>query len=310
MKRKVIQLYCYLHRTLRYGNSESRLLQFLVIRTRGYLKKYINKNMQVINDLPPQVIELAHAGKMELHTKDYIDRWLYTSADFEPHIVKLFLQILEPGNNVLDIGANIGYFSLIASKRVGANGNVYSFEPSPATMERLKRNIQLNERTNVQLFQKAVSDTEGMVSFQMPADDIKNSGRASFRQLEENSTVTSVETIRLDSKMDEIKPVALVKMDIEGAEAMALKGMTGLIKRDQPVFIMELSGSYLNQLGYSTFFIINFFQEHHYKIFVAGDTCYELDNDTISDEQQYDIVCIPQNSRLLHTIPQIKRNSR
>jgi FkbM family methyltransferase len=293
MKKVLISIACFINRNIRYGNSKNRLVQYVVIRTRFYLKKFIQQHNEFVNHLGIQKIKLAHAGKMELQTNDYIDHWLFTGADFEPHVVSLFLKTLKKGDNVLDIGANIGYFSLIASRIVGEKGRVYAFEPTPATIQKLQKNIQLNKLSNIRVYQKAVSETNSTAVFKIPSDVVKNSGRASFRDIEENYTMAEVETIQLDSILNELQPIQLIKMDIEGAEAMALNGMAQLIERDQPLFIMELSDYYLKQLGSSAALVVDFFKEKKYKVFTAGEDLREVNEDTILTAYQYDILCIP-----------------
>ena len=293
MNQYLVSLACYFNRSIRYGNSENRVLQFIVIRIRTNLKSFIARNTELINNLGSKKIKLAHAGRMELQTSDYIDHWLYTGGDFEPHVVRLFLKLLKKGNNVLDIGANIGYFSLIASRLVGPSGKIYSFEPTPFTFNKFNKNITLNSYANIRVYKKAVSDKSGNASFKIPTGTVKNSGRASLRDIEENNSTVEVKTITLDSILNEIEPIHLIKMDIEGAEAMALKGMINLIKRDQPIFIMELSDYYLKQLGESASYVLDFYRQQAYKIFIAGEEIKEISNDMELKDHQYDILCIP-----------------
>jgi FkbM family methyltransferase len=290
----MVPIYCYLNRTLRYGNSSNRYLQFIVIRSRTYLKGCIRRNISTVNSLGVKKIYLAYAGSMELYTNDYIDRWLYTGADFEPHVVNLYLKILREGSNVLDVGANIGYFSIIASRLVGQSGKIYSFEPSPNTLIRLKRNISLNKFKNIIIYPKAVSEKVGFVVFKIPSDTVQNSGRSSFRDIEENSIEVEVPTINIDSLLQEIISISLVKMDIEGAEAMALIGMQKLIERDSPIFIMELSDAYLKQLGASAISVWDFFKCRDYKVFNAGNGLSALLESDLKLDMPFDILCIPQ----------------
>ncbi|MCW3079607.1 FkbM family methyltransferase [Segetibacter sp.] len=299
LKKKFISLASYINRSLRYGNSTNKLFQFLVIRTRYYLKQYLNKNLETINTIGTVKIKIKHAGLMELRTSDYVDRWLYTGADFEPHVVSLFLTYLSPTNNVIDIGANIGYFSLIAAKLIGPIGKVYSFEPSPLTCKKLRRNIELNGLRNIDVVQKAAFNKVGVEVFRIPSDEVRNSGRSSFREIEENSLQIDVDTITLDSILPALSTIHLIKMDIEGAEAMALEGMVDLIKRDHPFFIMELSDKYLRQLGSSGKFVIDFFRRYDYKIYLANEGLKEIDDKTRLDEDQYDIFCVPRSKAII-----------
>jgi FkbM family methyltransferase len=297
MKRSFICAACYFNRNLRYGNSTSRFLQFLVIRTRTYLKKYIYSNIDFINEIGEVEIKLKYAGKMRLVTSDYVDRWLFTGADFEPDTVKLIQKYLSKDDNFLDIGANIGYFSLIASQIVGKRGTVYSFEPTPETISRLHKNIRLNNLRNIQVIENAVSNQKGSVTFKIPSDKIRNSGRSSMRDIEENFFEISVDTISIDLMMDSLKKIALIKMDIEGAEGLALDGMKNLIKRDRPVIIMELSDGYLKQMGYSAEKVLGFLRNQKYKVCEASNRGKEISMEDISGKFQCDILCIPETYR-------------
>lgn len=293
----LLSSFCYLNRNLRYGNSKSRLFRFLVIRIRSYLKKYIELHIDEISHFREKTIKLKYAGKLKLSPNDFIDRWLYTGADFEPHIVRLFIKILRKGDAFLDLGANIGYFSMIASNQIGEDGYVYSFEPNPQTLAKLKRNITLNKKRNLIVYDKAVSDQQGEIYFNIPIATIKNSGRASIRPIEESYSSIKVQTVVLDELINEFKPLRLIKMDIEGAEALALHGMINIIERDRPFLIMELSDAYLKQLGSSADAVIAFLKKLSYTIYIAGEEIEAIDNTVALNNHQYDIFCIPQKHR-------------
>lgn len=296
MKKLAIKIACYLNRNLRYGNSRNKLLQYVVIRSRFLLKKFINKNQGSIHKMGGATIDLPYAGKMNLHLNDYIDNWLYTGADFEPSIVRQVNKILSKGDNFLDLGANIGYFSLIASRLVTDTGKVYAFEPTPSTIKRLKHNITLNHLQNILLFEKAVSNKSGEVVFKTPADHVKNSGRSSMRDIEENYTELRVPMVSLNEMINDLLPVKLIKMDIEGAEGLALEGMTNLLERDKPVIIMELSDHYLKQMGYSAQGVLDFFWKRNYTIYKGENFDELISSAEILKEYQYDILCLPQPS--------------
>jgi len=265
------------------------------------LKNYISKNIETIQRVGDVVIKLDHAGKMKLNTGEYIDRWLFSSADFEPLIVDLIKKFLSTNENFLDLGANIGYFSLIASRRIGVNGTVYAFEPTPSTLEQLTENIRLNNLNNIKIFKKAVSNTNGFSTFKTPAGTVRNSGRSSLRLIEEASTEIKVETVTIDSMLDQLEKIKVIKMDIEGAEGLALDGMVGLIRRDRPIIIMELTDHFLRQLGYSSELILLFFRNQDYKIFSLKDAVEEIFPESNFRDQQLDILCIPnEKSHLLH----------
>ena len=150
---------------------------------------------------------------------------------FETGTTKVFEETLKPGNCVLDIGANVGYFTLLAARLVGPEGKVYAFEPEPSNYEVLVKNLGLNGYMNVETIPKAVSSEKGEAQLILSGLD---SGFHSLAHLNlpERGTV-SVETITIDSFLEERgwPHVDLIKMDIEGWEIAALDGMDRFFQR-------------------------------------------------------------------------------
>lgn len=154
---------------------------------------------------------------------------------FETGTTKLFEGTLKSGNCVLDIGANVGYFTLLAARLVGPEGRVYAFEPEPGNYAVLVKNLGLNGYKNVDAIPKAVSSETGEAQLILSGLD---SGFHSLAHLNlpERGTV-SVETITIDSFLQERgwPHVDLVKIDIEGWEVAALDGMDQFFQRASTV---------------------------------------------------------------------------
>ena len=165
----------------------------------------------------------------------------------EPITTVLFKRVVKRGAVVVDAGANVGYFSLLAATLVGPTGKVISFEPEPSNFAYLKKNIELNKFDNVVPVQKAVSDTSGTTNLFICSYDSghhtinRADGIAAIaygRSFEERSV--SIETTRLDDALRSlgVTKVDVIKVDIEGAEALAIKGMQSLFAQpDLTVFI-------------------------------------------------------------------------
>jgi len=149
---------------------------------------------------------------------------------YEPLTTRLFEEIVKPGMVVIDIGAHVGYYTLLAARQVGTNGKVYAFEPEPDNHAILLENLELNGYDNVVATRMAVSNQEGSATLFLTALD---SGRHSMyhQGLPERGSV-SVETTTLDSFLPaEDRPrVNLIKIDVEGAEIPVLDGMTCLME--------------------------------------------------------------------------------
>jgi FkbM family methyltransferase len=163
----------------------------------------------------------------------------------------VFQKLVGPGRIVVDVGAHWGYFTLLAATLCGERGQVFSFEPHPYNYAILGRNIQANHLSNVAAIQKAVSNREGPAKLHVSEyshchclQPVARAARVSSSPTE----VLQVETATLDNFFvgKQIAP-NLIKMDVEGAEPLALEGMESLIRRtDDLVLITEFNPVFLD----------------------------------------------------------------
>ncbi|MGH8202864.1 MAG: FkbM family methyltransferase [Steroidobacteraceae bacterium] len=159
---------------------------------------------------------------------------------------------VRPGDWVIDIGANVGHYALRLSKLVGPAGRVMAFEPVPETFEILASQISAAAAHNVSLFNIAASAKIGVAGVFLPkfTSGLTNYYMAS---LTPEGSEFNVLTFPLDALMP-LKPITLVKMDVEGHELQALQGMQALLLRDRPRLIVEGRSedvaSFLTRLGY------------------------------------------------------------
>src|SRR5882672_7880044 len=148
----------------------------------------------------------------------------------------LFLSLIQPGMTVFDIGANVGMYTVRAAKRVGAGGRVHAFEPTPQVAEKLRENILLNRLSNVTVQQVAVSDVPGVCTFFLEEECNQNSLVATA------GTPIQVKAITLDAYLNAVgmTQVDMIKIDIEGAEAKALRGGKSIFSAEQaPLLMLE-----------------------------------------------------------------------
>jgi FkbM family methyltransferase len=146
--------------------------------------------------------------------------WLGT---YERHMQRLFRERIRPGATVFDVGANVGFFTLLASKLVGDSGRVYAFEPLPRNLDFLERHVRLNELANVHVEALAVAATSGEAHFRIAR-------HASMGGLAEGGDLRVV-TASLDELIASGRVLRpdFIKMDIEGAESDALRGAARLL---------------------------------------------------------------------------------
>jgi FkbM family methyltransferase len=156
------------------------------------------------------------------NTRDVIQRHVYVFGVWEPDVTAWMWRQVQPGAVVVDVGANVGYFSLLAARLVGDTGVVHAIEPLPSTVRRLRRNVDLNPSRRVTIHDVACSDFEGeMEIFAASADNI---GSAST--LGGDHSEGRVRCVRLDSILADVDParISVVKIDTEGGEAAVLRG--------------------------------------------------------------------------------------
>ena len=161
---------------------------------------------------------------------------------WEPLETAAFLAYAQEGMCVFDVGANIGYYTLLAARAVGPSGRVYAFEPEPHNFELLTRNVAENGFTNVRPVNAAVSNRAGIVRLHL---DDANFGAHSFDPGSvRNSSGRSVEaeTVQLDDFADEARAFAgvLVKVDVQGAEGLVVEGGRRLLALPKVTALMEI----------------------------------------------------------------------
>lgn len=170
-------------------------------------------------------------------------KWIVGSAthgcwlgSYEYQKQKALQQELKAGEVVYDIGANVGFYSLLASVMVGQSGHVYSFEPFPENVRRLRRHLEMNHIENCTVVDAAVSSTNGDANFD-PSHD-RCMGRLATAGSFKVRTVTLDElTLR---KL--IRPPNLMKIDIEGAELDCLHGAANVIQASHPIVFLATHG--------------------------------------------------------------------
>jgi FkbM family methyltransferase len=154
--------------------------------------------------------------------------------------VDVLTDLARPDDVVFDIGAHVGYMTLLASKSVGDNGQVFAFEPLPLNLVYLRNHVKINRLANTRVLPCAVSRTAGWLSF----DFGKGTGRGNLKA-NGASRALKVKVVGLDEMVrgGELPPPNLIKMDIEGAEVEALKGAAWIFTSARPKLLLSTHGA-------------------------------------------------------------------
>lgn len=214
-------------------------------------------------------IRSLHGTWLRLHP-----RFIGVNFELDSCVMQLFETHLRPGSIVLDIGANVGFYALWMAKRVGRSGRVFAFEPSPPNLKILRYHLAKNGLRNLQVLPCAVTeDHGGHVPFFLlnEGDSPSNSltfGRNKVPNLSLNLAQTKreilVDRISVDGfcKDSQIRP-ALIKIDVEGAELLVLRGASATLVSARPALILGVHPWWLPE-GQSTDDILAFLRKHDY----------------------------------------------
>lgn len=197
------------------------------------------------------ITRLARGFTLELDLADPGQRRLYFFGDYdERREADLISRVLEKGEVFWDVGANLGYFTLLAAAALGPTGQVAAFEPGGSAFAALTRNISLNQFTNILAYQVAASHRQGeavLYSVRGQPD-----GRANlFRPGAGQTATETVPTVTLDSWREEkgLTLPAFIKLDVEGAELQALTGARETLAAGEPLLLVEMKEAIFAALG-------------------------------------------------------------
>jgi FkbM family methyltransferase len=193
---------------------------------------------------------------------------------YEGYETELFKRLVKPGMVVVDIGANIGYYSLIAAKSVGRYGSVYAFEPEPNNYDLLLKSIEINGYDNVIPVHKAVSNKQGRVKlFVDKVSPVHPS--LSEVNIDYKAGFVEVEAITLDSFFDDFvkdSRVDLIKMDTQGAEGLVIEGADKILTSNNLKILMEFWPYGLSNLGTDPLNLLNTLRNYGFKLKLLDGT--------------------------------------
>jgi FkbM family methyltransferase len=220
---------------------------------------------QIVKRLLPQppagfYAELPNGGRVFLHHREDIGLVVLMSGGFERAETEFAVEQARPGTVAIDVGANVGMFTVPLALAVGPSGRVLTIEPSPENVARLQSNLELNSLENVVVEPIAVGDRAGQLVLQLASDP----GFHSTAEIGESRSADEHLTVRAET-LDQVwlrahaPAVSFIKIDTEGSEDAVLRGAEQILRACQPVLLVEAKGaervreldSWLGRFGYS-----------------------------------------------------------
>ena len=187
---------------------------------------------------------------------------------YEPEMVKTIEDIISVDDSFFDLGANEGYFSVLAAKIIGGKGLVYAVEPQSRLQEIVARNFKTNKIDNYRIIQKAISNKEGTIQLSLAPDtNTGSSGLFNVQKYKNPTEVVHMTTLERLFNDEKIKNIKLMKVDIEGLEYEAILGSQNLFKQNVIENIaLELHPSIIEKRNNRVNDIIDFLSEAGYKV--------------------------------------------
>lgn len=250
-------------------------------------------------------VRMRDGSLMRLDVRSRTEAWAYWTGEYDAAIISRLRTCLTPGSVVLDVGANVGFYSIAlgnALKNLG--GRLFAFEPVPSNMRRIEEAVRLNDLDHtVRAFNVALGDEEGSIDMFMEDDNGAITGNAIMvtasvaGEIVQNvsARVTRLDTFAAEQHIDSCR---LIKIDIEGAEVMFLRGALGFVTAHRPIIYGEFNSYWIKRFGCSFLDVVEILQPLHYRYFkqtaagafvetmhpAEGDEDLLLAPDTVDDE--------------------------
>lgn len=188
--------------------------------------------------VPKFMLDISQKNNRKFY---FFTKQLY-KASYNSNLGGLLKKLLKQGDTFIDIGANVGIYSFLATKIIGSTGKVISIEPDPNTFYGLSKSVKLNGYSQIRCINLALSNCSGEAQFYVGDDSVGNSLLSSFEY--DSVKKVKVETFDRVLSGSNLEKIRLIKIDVEGAEYLTIQGMKGFLKSGtRPPIFCEVRGA-------------------------------------------------------------------
>jgi FkbM family methyltransferase len=235
------------------------------VRLRG-IPHLMYWSRRMIMDPGTHVVSSVSGRRLAIDASDYRSCMMFYGR-FSPELITLINSIVQPGDSVVDVGAQLGYVTAHLAERVGSNGSVHSFEPDPNAIVLLRSTVGANNYSWVKIFPIALSDLEGEIDFNVsPTLGWSTAVNGSHLQGLSQIRVRAASFDKLAENGEIRRPVKFVKIDVEGWECAVLDGMQKTISRDRPLILAEVNPLMLKPNGLDTVDLLSRLARFQYRL--------------------------------------------
>jgi len=212
----------------------------------------------------------AFNGRFMAGTRTDLFRTIAVTGEYEPELAKICKTYLRPDRDAIDIGANIGLYTVMMARHLRGR-KVVAMEPTPNALARLRRNLQTNGvQEQVIVFAGVAADKDGRAEIKTivgkeeysSMGELTHAAVAGLRHEVLDVPATTIDTLASEHALD----VGFIKIDVEGMEHVVLRGMENVLKKHRPVILAELSDPLLSKNGSSSRAVVHFMEERGYRV--------------------------------------------
>ncbi len=246
------------------------------VKWRWRLQEEVLKNLSSVLAEDPVIRIKEFNGIFTIDSHSDLFSRVVLTLEYEPRLVDICQQYLDKDKDVIDVGANVGFYTVMLAKSLN-KGRVISIEPTPNALRRLKKNVVMNQVSNkVEIFEGVASNAMGTIEINTIEGKEEYSSISAVQHREVSSLVQTsvkVNSTTLDElvKQKSLNP-GFIKIDVEGAENLVFEGAKEVLREKRPVILSELTDVFLKANGSSAKDVCDFIRKYDYEVFDVGNT--------------------------------------
>lgn len=255
----------------RFKNLISKILKKIGIHALSMSEKILyEKSILIESGKVRSLYRLPSGYDLWLNTSGYIDKQIITKGVFEPLSTKIMERFVKPGDVVIDVGANIGYYTVLFSKRVGASGTVIAFEPTRHFGDVLKKNVEANQLNNVEIIDFGLSNKAQDLEIDIGPSSATLHSPEGFDKVIDNEKIslTTLDTFVRERALDKID---FIKVDIDGHEPLFFEGAWEALEKYAPIVIFEVSHLHYLEAGVAAWDFYDLVRSKGFKFYYEED---------------------------------------
>jgi FkbM family methyltransferase len=237
---------------------------------------------------------------------DHIQKDLFWYGHYELNSINLLIQLIEKDSIVIDIGANIGYYTIVAASRT-VSGHVYAFEPLSFLCKEIEKNVLLNCLHNVKVNHSALGSREqDSIAYLSSEDNIGMSGLVPAENFSGKTEAVHSTTLDKWKEIEKIKRIDIIKIDVEGGELDVLSGMRNTLAACRPIMLIEVIEHQLERFGASIEELYSFVRSYNYNAFdIVGKNVLQ---EITGCKESYSVLFMPRERSIPNGITVVRSN--